>query len=79
MQRAGKQGGGDASNFYYKHMLHGVYRIAADEGPLALFSGSFARCLFHVPMVAISMGIVEMVKPKAATYIESSLYGRKSD
>jgi len=63
-------GGGDKSSFYYKHMLHGVYRIALDEGPFALFSGSFARCLFHVPMVAISMSIVEVVKPKAVTAIE---------
>ena len=79
VQRAGKQGGGDRSNFYYKHMMHAVYRIALDEGPLALFSGSFARCLFHVPMVAISMGIVEMVKPKAVSYIEGSMYAKNSD
>lgn len=59
-------------------MMHGVYRIAVDEGPLALFSGSFARCLFHVPMVAISMGIVEVVKPKVVTSLEG-FYGAKSD
>ena len=51
-------------------MLHGVYRIGVEEGPFALFSGSFARCLFHVPMVAISMSIVEVVKPRATTAIE---------
>ena len=55
-------------------MVHGVYRIAMDEGPLSLFSGSFARCLFHVPMVAISMSIIEVVKPKATVAIEG-LYG----
>jgi len=59
-------------------MLHGVYRIAMDEGPLALFSGSFARCLFHVPMVAISMSIVEVVKPKAVTFLDGEP-GPKSD
>ena len=79
VQRAGKVGGGDKSGFYYKHMMHGVYRIALDEGPLALFAGSFARCLFHVPMVAISMSIVEVVKPKAVTKIESFYTGQKSD
>ena len=79
VQRAGKQGGGDKSQFYYKHMLHGVYRIAVDEGPLALFAGSFARCLFHVPMVAISMSIVEVVKPRAVTMIESGVFKRNSD
>ena len=44
-------------------MMHAVYRIAIEEGPLALFSGAFARCLFHVPMVAISMSVVEVAKP----------------
>ena len=72
VQRAGKVGGGEVSSFYYKHMLHGVYRIALDEGPLALFAGSFARCLFHVPMVAISMSIVEVIRPKAVKMIEGS-------
>lgn len=51
-------------------MLHGVYRIALDEGPLALFAGSFARCAFQVPMVAISMSVIEVVKPKVVTSIE---------
>ena len=57
-------------------MMHGVYRIALDEGPLALFAGSFARCLFHVPMVAISMSIVEVVKPKAVVMIEGAMGGK---
>ena len=70
VQRAGKAGGGDQTSFYYKHMMHGVYRIALDEGLLALFAGSFARCLFHVPAVAISMSIIEVVKPRAVTKIE---------
>ena len=51
-------------------MLHGVYRIALDEGPLALFAGSFARCAFQVPMVAISMSVIEVIKPKVVTSIE---------
>lgn len=59
-------------------MLHGVYRIALDEGPLSLFSGSFARCLFHVPMVAISMSIIEVIKPMATTSIEG-FYSTNTD
>ena len=78
VQRAGKTGGGDTGSFYYKNMFHGVYRIAIDEGPMALFAGSFARCCFHVPMVAISMATVEVVKPRAVTFIEG-FYGKKSD
>lgn len=59
--------------------MHGIYRIALDEGPMALFAGSFARCLFHVPMVAISMSVVEVVKPRAVTKIESFYNGQNSD
>ena len=70
VQRAGKTGGGEQSSFYYKHMLHAVYRIGLEEGPLALFSGAFTRCLFHVPMVAISMSIVEVAKPRVVTALE---------
>ena len=44
-------------------MLDGVWKIARDEGPKALFSGSLARVIFHVPAVAIAMSIVEKVKP----------------
>jgi hypothetical protein len=65
VMRAGKAGGGaPQSEQYYKHMLDGVYKIARDEGARALFHGSFARILFHVPNVAISMSLVEYFKPK---------------
>lgn len=50
-------------------MLDGVYKIARDEGALALFSGSFARILFHVPNVAISISLVEVLKPLVANVI----------
>ena len=81
VQRAGKASEGEQiSSFYYKNMVHGVYRIAIDEGFFALFAGSFARCLFHVPMVAISMSVIEVVKPRAVTMIENSYVGgSKSD
>ena len=50
VMRAGKTGGGAAqSEQYYRHMLDGVWKIARDEGPKALFSGSLARVIFHVP------------------------------
>ena len=51
-------------------MMHAVGKIALEEGPFALFSGAFARCLFHVPMVAISMSIVEVAKPKVVSALE---------
>ena len=59
MQRAGKVGGGEKSSFYYKHLLDAIYKIGRDEGPRSLFNGSFARVLFHVPNVAITMSILE--------------------
>ncbi len=64
VQRAGKQGGGSQSDFYYKHMLDGVYKIGRDEGVRALFNGSLARIMFHVPNVAITMSLVESLKPR---------------
>jgi hypothetical protein len=45
-------------------MFHGVYRIGKEEGVLALLNGSLARIMFHIPMVAISMSLLEYVKPK---------------
>lgn len=72
VMRAGKLGGGAAqSEQYYKNMLDGVYKIARDEGVRALFHGSFARILFHVPNVAISMSCVEIFKP----HIQRALQG----
>ncbi len=71
--RAGKIGGGAAqSDQYYKHMLDGVYKIARDEGVKALFHGSLARILFHMPNVAISMSCVEAFKPHIQRAIEGS-------
>ncbi len=64
VQRAGKVGGGDRSTFYYKHMFDGIYKIARDEGFFALYNGTFARVLYHMPTVAISMGLIEILRPR---------------
>ncbi|CDW72794.1 mitochondrial carrier [Stylonychia lemnae] len=71
VQRAGKIGGGVKNEFYYKHLVDGVYKIGRDEGMRSLFNGSFARILFHVPNVAITMSIVELVKPKIQLYLDN--------
>ena len=64
VMRAGKTGGGaKQSEQYYRHMLDGVYKIYRDEGAKALLAGSWARILFHVPNVAITMSLVEMLRP----------------
>jgi len=70
VQRVGRQGGGDRKEFYYKHLVDGVYKIGRDEGMRALFNGSFARILFHVPNVAISMSLLEVVKPRVQKYLD---------
>jgi Mitochondrial carrier protein len=70
VMRAGHTGGGaPQSEQYYRHMLDGVYKIARDEGGLALFSGSLARIMFHVPNVAITMSLVEVIKPRISNFL----------
>lgn len=54
-------------------MLDGVYKIGRDEGVIALFSGSLARIMFHVPNVAITMGLIEKIKP----HVQAALDGKK--
>ena len=63
MQRVGQQGGGDSTKFHYKNLVHAIYTIVREEGIRTLFNVSFARILFHVPNVAITMSVVEMLKP----------------
>lgn len=64
VQRAGKFCVGNVKEFYYRNFIDGIYKIARDEGGFALFNGSFARILFHVPNVAITMSFVELIKPR---------------
>jgi hypothetical protein len=71
VQRVGQIGGGDKNTFYYKHLLDGVYKIGRDEGFRSLFNGSLARILYHVPNVAISMAVLEQVKPKIQIWMDS--------
>ena len=51
-------------------MLHGVWRIGRDEGVLALFRGTIARAMFHIPMTAISMSVIEQLKPVIVKYFD---------
>jgi hypothetical protein len=53
-------------------MLDGVIKIGREEGLRALFHGSLARILFHVPNVAISMSLVEVLKPVISRLIYQS-------
>ena len=66
VQRAGNNLKDDVkvNDFYYKNLLDALYKIGKNEGVLSLLNGSFARIIYHVPMVAISMSILELVKPK---------------
>ena len=62
------------SKFGYKNLVHGVYVLAKQEGFLSLYKGkfglemiltsigSFARCLYHTPSTAISMGLLEYIR-----------------
>jgi hypothetical protein len=57
-------GGASSTTFYYHHLLDAVFKIARDEGPTALLRGATARIMFHVPNVAITMSLVELLRPK---------------
>ena len=63
VQRAGLKGGGSTKDYHYQHMIDAIFKIGKEEGVRALFNGSSARVLYHVPMTAISMSILEEVKP----------------
>lgn len=61
---------GEAStSFNYRHLGHAVYRIGRDEGLRALLNGSLARIMFQVPNVAITISLVEVLKPKVYTLL----------
>jgi len=70
VQRAGKQPGTQTA-FHYKHLGDAIYKIVREEGARALFNGSLARIMFHVPNVAISMSLVEMARPQFYTKLEA--------
>lgn len=71
VQRASSSTATSEHLFHYDHMLDGLKKIIIKEGPLALFNGSFARIWTHIPNVAISMSVLEYLKPFAEKIINS--------
>lgn len=47
----------------YKNLAQGIQLIAKTEGVGGLYKGSIARALYHTPTTAISMSILELMKP----------------
>jgi hypothetical protein len=47
----------------YRNLLQGIQLIAKTEGINGLYKGSIARALYHTPTTAISMSILEFMKP----------------
>jgi hypothetical protein len=47
----------------YRNLLQGLQLIFHTEGVAGLYKGSVARALYHTPTVAISMSILEFLKP----------------
>jgi len=47
----------------YKNLIQGLSLISQTEGMPGLFKGSLARVLYHSPTTAISMSILEAMKP----------------
>jgi hypothetical protein len=56
-----QRGGGEKQT--YKNLLHGLYYIGQNEGISAFGRGAIARAMYHTPVVAISMGLIEQIKP----------------
>mmetsp|Transcript_13908 Transcript_13908/g.23672 ORF Transcript_13908/g.23672 Transcript_13908/m.23672 type:complete len:331 (-) Transcript_13908:8-1000(-) len=71
VQRAGAASSTGVQDFYYKHMVDAMFKIGRDEGFRALYNGSLARVLYHVPTVAISMSVLERVKPSVKNWLAS--------
>jgi hypothetical protein len=55
---------------YYKHLIDGMHKIARDEGFRSLYNGTLARIMFQIPNVAISMSVLEYMKPRVRTYLD---------
>jgi hypothetical protein len=47
----------------YRNLTQGLVLIAQTEGLAGLYKGSIARALYHTPTTAISMSILEFMKP----------------
>jgi len=62
---------GVTPHFQYRHLLHGIYSIATQEGPAALFKGAFARVLFHTPNTALVMSLLELLRPRVSHLLSS--------
>lgn len=62
---------GGTPHFQYRNMLHGIFSIAAQEGPAALFKGALARVLFHTPNTAVVMSLLEVLRPKVSHLLSS--------
>jgi hypothetical protein len=61
VQRGGALYSGEKQR--YRNMFHGLAQIAKNEGYKGLYKGSVARALYHTPTTAITMSILEMIKP----------------
>ena len=47
----------------YRNLVQGLVLISKTEGIFGLYKGSLARALYHTPTTAISMSILEFMKP----------------
>ena len=62
---------GVTPQFQYRNLLHGIFSIAVQEGPAALFKGALARVLFHTPNTALVMSLLEVLRPSVSHLLSS--------
>ena len=69
VQRAGK---GEKSNYVYKNMFQGIYYVHKNYGFMELYKGSLARAMFHTPNGALTMTLLEFIKPMVRNHLNTS-------
>lgn len=68
VQRAEMSARGDNSlekgRFAYRNVFHGMYRLARDEGVLALWKGCGARVIYMSAQAAINLSLLDKIRSK---------------
>lgn len=63
VHRAGNSYNRESSVPLYRNIFHGLYVVLKTEGLSGWYRGSLVRALFHTPTYAISMTLIELIKP----------------
>jgi hypothetical protein len=68
VQRADKLSKKD--EYVYKNMFQGLYVVATQEGWKGLYKGCIARAVYQIPLLIISMSVIEISRPHIRKLVE---------